>query len=151
MGTLGTLVALHAVSAAVWLGGMVFAHFCLRPAVRGFEPAVRLPFMAAVLGRFFRFVWGAIILLLITGYGILAVRGFDAFGGYVHLMQATGIVMMLLFAHLWFAPRARLERAVAAKDWPAAARSLDQIRVIVTINMWLGTITVLVGAGGRWL
>ena len=32
MMTLGTLVALHALSAAVWLGGMVFAHFCLRPA-----------------------------------------------------------------------------------------------------------------------
>ena len=151
MGTLGSLVALHALSAAVWVGGMVFAHFCLRPALRGFEPAVRLPFVADVLGRFFRFVWGAIILLLISGYGILALRGFDAFGIYVHLMQASGIVMILLFAHLWFAPRRRLERAIAVHDWPTAARNLDQIRVIVTINMWLGTLTVLVGAGGRWL
>ncbi|BBK30658.1 putative membrane protein [Stella humosa] len=151
MGTVGTLVALHAVSACVWLGGMVFAHYCLRPAARAFDPPIRLPFMADVLGRFFRFVWGAILLLVISGYGILSVQGFGSFGVHVHLMQASGIVMMLLFAHLWFAPRRRLERAVANKDWPAAARSLDQIRVIVTINMWLGTFTVLIGAGGRWL
>ena len=151
MGTLGGLVALHTISASVWVGGMVFAHFCLRPAAAAFEPAQRLPFMAAVLGRFFRFVWGAILMLLATGYGILAVRGFGSFGVYVHVMQATGIIMMLLFAHLWFAPRRRLEQAVARRDWPAAAHNLNQIRVIVTINMWLGTFTVLIGAGGRWL
>ncbi|MCC7273301.1 MAG: CopD family protein [Alphaproteobacteria bacterium] len=148
---MGTLVALHALAAAIWVGGMAFAHFCLRPAARSFDPPVRLRLMTSVLDRFFRFVWGAIALLLLTGYGILAMRGFDTFGLYVHLMQAAGIVMMLLFAHLWFAPWRRLQRAVGDADWPAAARQLDQIRQIVAINLMLGTATVLLGAGGRWL
>ncbi len=151
MSTLGLTVAVHALAATIWVGGMAFAHFCLRPGARTLEPPVRLALMAAVLGRFFPFVWGAIILLLATGYGMIAMQGMAAFGMHVHLMQATGVVMMLLFAHLWFAPWRRMERAVAAKDWPAAARNLDQIRLFVTINLWLGTFTVLIGAGGRWL
>ena len=151
MSTIGLLVALHALAAAIWVGGMAFAHFSLRPAARTFDPPIRLPFMAAVLGSFFRFVWGAIVLLLLTGYGIMSIHGFGGWGVYVHLMQASGLIMMALFAHLWFAPWKRMERAVDAKDWPAAARALDQIRQIVTINLMLGTVTVLMGAGGRWL
>ncbi len=100
MSTLGATVALHALAAAIWVGGMAFAHFCLRPSVRMLDPPQRLTVMAAVLGRFFAFVWGAIVTLLVTGYAILAIQGFGAFGMYVHLMQASGIIMMLLFAHL---------------------------------------------------
>lgn len=129
---------------------MVFAHFCLRPAARTFDPPVRAPLMAAALGRFFPIVWGAIAVLLATGYGLLALRGFAGFGLYVQLMQGTGVLMMLLFAHLWFAPWRRLRRAVAARDWPSAGRSLDQIRLIVTINLVLGAVTIVLGAGGRW-
>jgi uncharacterized membrane protein len=36
-----TLKTLHVLSIIVWIGGMVFAHFFLRPAVAQLEPAVR--------------------------------------------------------------------------------------------------------------
>ena len=52
-----TLKFVHLVAVSVWIGGMFFAHFCLRPAA--FEllvPAQRLPLMVGALGRFFRWV-----------------------------------------------------------------------------------------------
>jgi uncharacterized membrane protein len=58
--------------------------------------------------------------------------------------------MMLIYAHLYFAPWRRFRRAVAAGEWPIAAKYIDQIRLLVTINLVLGLITVVVGAAGRY-
>ena len=65
-------------------------------------------------------------------------------------MQATGLLMMALFLHLYFAPWRRLRRALEAGDHQAAAVQLDQIRRIVAINLVLGLITVAIGAIGRY-
>jgi uncharacterized membrane protein len=65
-------------------------------------------------------------------------------------MQGTGIVMMLLFLHLLFAPWRRLGHAVAREAPTEAAKDLDQIRSIVAINLVLGLLTVIVGASGRF-
>ena len=51
-----TLKTLHVLSIIVWVGGMVFAHFFLRPAIARLEPPVRLRLMHEVLGRFFKAV-----------------------------------------------------------------------------------------------
>jgi hypothetical protein len=37
-----TLKTIHLLSIIVWIGGMVFAHFFLRPAVAQLEPPLRL-------------------------------------------------------------------------------------------------------------
>ena len=65
-------------------------------------------------------------------------------------MQGIGIVMMLVFLHLYFAPWRRFRAAVARRDTPEAARQLNQIRWIVTLNLMLGLITVAVGSSGRY-
>jgi uncharacterized membrane protein len=65
-------------------------------------------------------------------------------------MQAIGIVMMLVFLHIYFAPWRRFRAAVARRDTAEAARQLNQIRWIVTINLLLGLITVAVGSSGRY-
>ena len=65
-------------------------------------------------------------------------------------MQGIGIVMMLAFAHLYFAPWARFRRAVDAGDFAAAAPQLDRIRRIVGLNLVLGLIVVVIGATGRY-
>jgi uncharacterized membrane protein len=65
-------------------------------------------------------------------------------------MQGTGIVMMLLFFHLYFVPWRRFRAALARDHRVEAARQLDQIRWIVTINLVLGLITVAVGSSGRY-
>ena len=51
-----TLKTQHVLAIVVWVGGMVFAHFFLRPALARLEPPVRLRLMHEVLGRFFRVV-----------------------------------------------------------------------------------------------
>jgi uncharacterized membrane protein len=65
-------------------------------------------------------------------------------------MMALGILMMLLFGHLYFAPNRRLQAAVAAGDWAGAGRNLDSIRRLVQINLVLGLVTVAIGASGRY-
>jgi uncharacterized membrane protein len=58
--------------------------------------------------------------------------------------------MMLIYGHLYFAPYRRFRRAVAAADWPTAGRQLGQIRWIVLVNLGLGIVVVVIGAGGRY-
>ena len=145
-------IGLHILAAVVWVGGMFFAHMALRPAVAGLDPVVRVMVVRGTLKRFFVWVWISIIALLLSGYAILFLYlgGFAEAGIHVHLMQATGIIMMLLFAHLWSAPFQRLQRAVDAREIPAAAKAMGQIRTIITINLILGFITILLGATGRY-
>ncbi len=69
---------------------------------------------------------------------------------YINLMQGLGIVMVLLFLHLYFAPWRRLRAAVARRDWVEGGRQLGQIRTIVTINLVLGLIVVAIGGSGRY-
>jgi uncharacterized membrane protein len=65
-------------------------------------------------------------------------------------MQALGIVMMLIFAHVYFAPWRRFKRAVDARDRDTGARQIEQIRRFVLINTILGLIVVAIGSGGRY-
>ena len=145
-------VILHALSAVVWVGGMFFAHQVLRPSAMGLEAAPRLELWSRVLGRFFLWVIAAIMLLLATGLAMV----FSIFGGFAHLahyvqlMMGLGIVMMLLFLHLYFAPWRRFRAAVARRDWAEGGRQLGQIRSIVTLNLILGLIVVGIGASGRY-
>jgi uncharacterized membrane protein len=81
-------------------------------------------------------------------FGVYA--GFDGVGVYVHVMQGIGIVMMLLFFHLYFAPWRRFRAAVARQDWAEGGLQLSQIRTIVTINLVLGIIVVAIGSSGRY-
>ena len=145
-------VILHALSAVVWVGGMFFAHQALRPAAVVLEPGPRLMLWARVLGRFFAWVIGAVVLLLVSGFAMV----FDVFGGfggvglYIQLMMVFGIVMMLLFFHLYFAPWRRFQAAVGRQDWAEGGRQLGQIRTIVTVNLVLGLFVVGIGASGRY-
>ena len=143
---------LHTLSAVVWVGGMFFAHQVLRPAAAVLEPGPRLMLWSRVLGRFFAWVFAAIVLLLLTGYAMVfgVYAGFGDVGLHIHLMQGIGILMVLLFLHLYFAPWRRFRTAVARQDWAEGGRQLAQIRTIVTINLVLGVIVVAIGSSGRY-
>ncbi|MHB8254312.1 MAG: CopD family protein [Acidiferrobacter sp.] len=138
------LIALHGLLAVIWVGGMFFAHMILRPAAQTLEASVRLPLWSRTLGRFFPWVWAAVIILPATGYFLIAARfgGFAALPLYINMMQGIGILMILLYLHIFFAPYRRLRRGVAAGDFVKAGQALGQIRQLVTINMVLGLITL---------
>jgi len=145
-------LVLHTLAAVVWVGGMFFALVALRPATGVLEPRQRFELWTRVLSRFFAWVIAAIVVLLASGYAMVffVYAGFRGVGLHVHVMQAIGIVMMLAFLHLYFAPWRRFRAAVARRDDAAAARQLAQIRAIVTLNLVLGLVTVAVGSSGRY-
>ena len=116
-------LALHQLSTIIWVGGMFFAHVALRPTVNELlEPPLRLPLMARVLGRFFTWVWVAIALLWVSGLWVfLGVFGGKA-GLHVHAMMGIAAIMTALFIFIQLVPFRRMKTAVAASDWPAAAK-----------------------------
>ena len=140
---------LHVLAALIWVGGMFFAYVILRPSsASALEGPARLGLWAQVLKRFFAWVWLSIAILLVSGYWmIFALGGMRAIGVHVHAMQGLGIVMMLLFAHVYLAPFKRLVAAVAAQDWPTGAKHLNTVRIVVAINLVIGIITVAIATG----
>ncbi len=145
------LLATHILAALFWVGGMAFAYLILRPAAGALEAPARLRLWRDVFGRFLPWVGVAIVALLVSGYAMM----FMVYGGFrsplfVHVMQGTGIVMMLLYLHLYFAPWQRMQKAVRESQWPVAGQQLGTIRKLVAINLVLGIITVLVGSTGRY-
>jgi len=134
---------LHLVAAIVWLGGMSFLLLALRPvAISQLPPPQRLPLLAAVLKRFFALVWIAIALLLLTGTGMLLAVGMKAAPMGWHVMLGIGLLMMLIFAHLYFAPFGRLKRAVAAADWPSGGKAMASMHPFVLLNFVLGWLAI---------
>jgi uncharacterized membrane protein len=151
---MGIALSLHLLSVVVWVGGMFFAYMALRPvAAAQLQPPQRLALWAGVFRKFFPWVFAAIAIILASGYWMVLVfyGGLDAVGMHVHLMIWIGYVMMLIFLHVFFAPFKRLQRAVAAEDWPAGGRALTQIRVMIAVNLAIGLVLVAIASGGRYL
>jgi uncharacterized membrane protein len=146
------LIALHVLAVVVWVGGMFFAYMVLRQSAGPLEPEARLALWHRVFRRFFPWVWSSIVLLLASGYGMMFLY-FGGFAGarlYIHVMQGIGIVMMLLFLHLFLVPWRRFSDAVERRHFPEAVKHLDQIRRVVAANLVLGLLTIIVGASGRF-
>ena len=147
-----TLKLLHILSIVVWIGGMVFAHFFLRPAALQLPPPQRVPLMHGVLQRFFSAVLVAIGVVLVTGLwmiGRLAKETVQAGLSFNMpldwtIMATLGIVMMGIFGHIRFALFKRLTRAVAASDWPAGGAAMASIRTWVFVNLVLGVAVIAI-------
>jgi len=147
-------IALHLLSAVIWVGGMFFAYVALRPAAAQLlEPPHRLQLWVQVFKLFFLWVWLSIIAILITGYWML----FSVFGGFanagmhIHIMHGAGIVMVLIFMHVFFAPYRRLRHAVVVQDYPEGAKQLALIRKLIAMNLSIGLLVVLTASAGRYL
>lgn len=138
---------LHVLGFTVWIGGMFFAYMALRPVAATVLPAPqRLALWAGVFRNFFAWVWVSVALILASGLFMMAVIGKPPF--YVLAMFVIGVIMMAIFAHVFFAPYRRLKQAVAAEDWSAGGAALGQIRKLVGLNLILGLITICVGMLG---
>ena len=141
---------LHVVSVVIWVGGMFLAYMAVRPAaVEVLEPPQRLRLWTGIFRRFFPWVWAAVV--LIVGSGFTMMGPMSPVPAYVLAMTAIGIVMVMIFLHIYFAPFTRLKRAVAAEDWKSGGAALNQIRVLVGVNLSLGVLTVAVALLGRGL
>ena len=145
------LKTVHLLAILVWMGGMVFVHFFLRPSLSLLEPPARLRLMHEVLGRFFQAVLVASLLTLASGVWMLGrvAKQVVQSGGSFNMpwqwtvMAVLGTLMVAIFLHIRFALFKRLARTVAASDWPAGGAALGQIRQWVLVNLVLGTVILL--------
>lgn len=146
------LKTVHLLSIIVWIGGMVFAMYFLRPAVASLEAPQRVRLMHEVLGRFFNAVLWAAGLTLASGLwmiGRVAKAAVQSGGNFAMplewtVMAALGIVMIGIFGHIRFALYKRLSRAVTAAAWPAGGAALESIRTWVTVNLVIGVAIVVI-------
>lgn len=141
---------LHVMGMVIWVGGMFFAYMALRPvAAERLEPPQRLMLWEGVFSRFFPWVWACIVTILFTGIAMLMMVNKP--GMYLMLMATLGMLMMLLFGHVYFALYLKLKRAVAAQDWPTGGMVLGKIRTMIAINLTLGLLTITVATLGPLL
>jgi len=144
------LVFLHLAGVIVWVGGMVFAYVCLRPAAaQVLPPPQRLPLWVAVFARFFPLVALAVVVILASGLTLLAQTGFARAPLGWHLMLLLGLVMAGVFGVILFAFYPRLRRHCEAADWPAAAAALNRIRQGVALNLLLALCTLAAALSAR--
>ena len=143
---------LHLIAGIVWMGGMTFMLFALRPAaIIAMEAQPRAILMGEVWKRFFALVLAAIVLLFTTGTHLYtqtfrATRLATGDGGVLlgwNIMLVLGLVMMLIFGHIYFAGFKKYKRAVAAGDWPLAAKAGGLIHTMTLINFSLGWLSIL--------
>ncbi|AUM68586.1 CopD family protein [Pseudomonas fluorescens] len=143
------IYTLHLLAALVWVGGMFFAWMILRPAaMTALEGPARLKLWVEVFQRFFVWVWVAVVLLPISGVGLIHVRfaGFETAPRYVQIMMGLYVVMAALFIRIQGLQLPSLRNAVTAQDWPTGAAVLGRIRKLVGINLLIGLLVVAIGA-----
>ena len=142
-------ITLHLLAIIIWVGGMFFAHQVLRPAaVNTLEPPARLRLWVAGFKKFFPWVWVSIVIVLASGFWMFF--QFPQKPMFMHIMMTLGLIMVLMFLHVFFAPYKRLKQAVAEENWEAGRKALAQIRTLVGINLSIGLITTIVATAGKF-
>jgi uncharacterized membrane protein len=134
---------LHVLGVVIWVGGMFFAHHCLRPEAAKLDPPIRLALLAGILGRFFRLVLVALALLWTSGLAMLGSVGMAAAPVGWHLMLGLALLMTVIFGVIRLGPFASMRAAVAGGDWSVAAKAMGRVRVLVAVNLGLGMLTIV--------
>jgi uncharacterized membrane protein len=147
----GVWLLLHLVGVVIWIGGMFFALYCMRPVlVARCEPPQRLRLMSEVLGRFFNYVLVAIGLIWVSGFALL-----HRVAGAIHwpwlAMAALAAVMTAVFVVIKWARFPALTEAIEKEQWPVAGAALNSIRQLVVANLALGVVIIIVATIGPML
>jgi uncharacterized membrane protein len=122
----------------------------LRPsAVEILEPPQRLRLWDTVFRRFFNWVWGAVAVLLASGfYMIFLYGGFFNAPRQIHVMLVMGLIMMSIYGYVFFACYTPFNLLVAKQQWKEAGEMLGRIRKLIATNLTLGLLTVCVAVIG---
>jgi uncharacterized membrane protein len=149
--TMSIALTLHLLAAIIWVGGMFFAHFALRPAVNQLlEPPERLPLMLKVLDGFFPWVWVAVGLILSSGFWMMFVVFTAAPPSSQWIMAVIGCLMAIIFSYIYAVPYRRLGTALAVHELADAAAAMALIRRLIGINLVLGLLVTVVAVAGKY-
>jgi uncharacterized membrane protein len=144
------LLLAHLLGVVVWVGGMAFAYYSLRPAaMQTLQPPQRLPLWSATLGRFLRHAGVAVVAVVASGLVMLMETGFRNAPLGWHAMLALGLVMALIYGVVAFVHFPRLRDRCRASAFGEAANALDGIRRLVALNLVLGFCTIAAAVQAR--
>lgn len=144
------MLFLHVTSVVIWVGGMFFAYFCLRPAAAQLlEPPVRLPLWVATFSRFFKFTAAAVVTVVATGLMMIMQVGMKSAPAGWHIMMSTGLLMAFIFVYVYAVLYPRLNRQCDAATWPEAGATLNTIRKLVGLNLLLSLVTIAAATFAR--
>lgn len=144
----------HLVAAVVWIGGMVFLSLILVPILRsnGFTMEKRAVFQA-VAHRFRLVVWSAILILLVTGLLMLAIR-FGGSGSAFHVptillikLPIVALLIALTAAHdFWVGPQVRRLSPIPPDQRTKLQSLLIRLSPIMArVSLVLGLVVLLLG------
>lgn len=147
---MGLFKLIHLLAVLAWVGGMFFAYVILRPAaLEALDVPQRLRLWDAVLQRFFKWVWIAAGILLVSGlYMIYLHGGVIRVSHNVHIMLVLGIVMMTIYAYVFFVCYIPFSLLVTKQKWKEAGERLITIRKLVGLNLILGILNVCIAKSG---
>ena len=143
---------IHLVAGILWMGGMAFMLFALRPAAAALlQPPERLMLMGSVWKRFFPIVLVSILALFTTGTNlytttfraIKAATGQGSVPTGWNIMLAAGLLMMVIFAYIYWFAFAKFKRAMAELDWPVAGRAAAKVNTAMIVNFALGWLAIV--------
>lgn len=149
MTAFASVYTLHVLAALVWVGGMFFAWMILRPAIIAALPGPqRLQLWVDVFPRFFVWVWAAVVVLPVSGVGMvhLTYPSLELAPRYVQAMMGLYVVMVALFLRIQSLQLPELQKAVQAQQWAEGAAALGRIRRVVGINLLIGLAVVAIAA-----
>lgn len=143
---------IHLVAGILWMGGMAFMLMALRPAATALlQLPERVMLMGAVWKRFFPVVFVSIVALFTTGTNlytttfraIKAATGQGSVPTGWNIMLVAGLLMMAIFAYIYWFAFAKFKRAMADLDWPAAGKVAAQLNSAMLVNFGLGWVAIV--------
>lgn len=164
----GLIIAIHVLSATIWVGGMIATRFATHPVIfRGgvtqeqmlksdvmvsmLEPKQRLGITLQIMGNLFNIVIPFIILLFITG--LILVIGMDGHGGTLRTLflskEIIWTIMAVNFSYMYIR-RAQAWKLFEVGDIKAAKAKMKWMpNVLLPLNIVLGIVALWMGVSLR--
>jgi uncharacterized membrane protein len=142
---------MHAVSAVVWIGGLVFMNAVLNPVLQH-QGLVTSQVSLAVSRRFLPFVWFSLWSMAVTGLLLMLLNPrflwLDFSTDWSKLLAAKQVLFLLLAGVSWQAGKVvtKLEAAVRDANGDAEGWSLA-LQKLVRRSIFFGLLSILCAAG----
>jgi len=147
---------LHLLATVIWIGGMAFNIWVLRPSLTVIEPTKRVKLVGETLKRFIYFAWLSIALLIVTGvflgrttsgtllstnYGIILVTKHAT---VIAMAIIVAVISFLLFPKLkTFLSELKAETSKKEELSPELVKILGKTVSLVKLNLTLGILVLL--------
>ena len=139
----------HMLAAVVWIGGMVFNLFVVRPPMGVVDLPQRLKLADGILRRFIPVVWISVGLLVLTGLlmTLKRVASFEillktGYGNILILKLTLVAVMISIVASIRYSLLPRFESLIEAQS-SDLNKVLRQMVTLVKVNLVLGVLILL--------